>query len=65
MFMGCPLFTVFVKSGAHFVSKQGMGKKEQHPAMLCLFRQKGKLVFRDGILTKQFHLFHIKLQAAQ
>lgn len=46
-------------------SKQGMGKTERHPAVLGLFRQGGKLVFRDEILTKQFHLSCIRLQAAQ
>lgn len=63
--MECLLFTVCVMSGARSVSKQGMGKTERHPAMLCLFGQGGKLVFGDGLLTKQFHLSQIRLQAAQ
>lgn len=63
--MECLLFTVCVMSGARLVSKQGMGKTERHPAMRCLFGQRGKLVFGDGILTKQFHLLQIRFQAAQ
>lgn len=54
--MECLLFTVCVMSEACSVSKQGMGKTERHQAMLRLFGQGGKLVFGEGILTKQFHL---------
>lgn len=63
--MECLLFTVSVMSGVCSVSKQGMGKTERHPAMLCLFGQGEKLVFGAGVLTKQFHLSQIRLQATQ
>lgn len=63
--MECLLFTVCVMSGARSVSKHGMGKTERHPALQRLFGQRGKLVFGDGILTKQFHLSQIRLRAAQ
>lgn len=39
--MECLLFTVCVMSEACSVSKQGMGKTERHPAMLCLFGRGG------------------------
>lgn len=41
--MECLLFTVCVMSGAHFVSKQGMGKTERHSAMLRLFGRRGRI----------------------
>ncbi len=44
--MECLLFTVCVMSGAHSVSKQGMGKTERHPAMLYLFGGGGISVWR-------------------
>ena len=63
--MECLLFTVCVMSGALSVSKQGMGKTEGAPSnVLCLFGQGQKLAFGARILTKQFHLSKIRLQAA-
>lgn len=65
LFMVSLLFTVCVMSRVCSISKKGLGKTARHPAMQLLFVQRGKLVFGDGILTKQFHLSRFRLQAAQ